>query len=113
MPDHIIIQRADGNWVVRSKGAVLGESRHALEVTEGNAAPVIYFPREDFATAFLDRSESRTICPFKGEASYYSLVLKSVTIPDACWSYEEPKPGMERIAGYLGFAPGPVTVERI
>ena len=56
----ITIRKAEGTWTVRSGGAVLGESRHALELTEGDYPAVIYFPREDIAMAFLDQTEHTT-----------------------------------------------------
>ncbi len=113
MSDHIKITDAAGTWVVRAGGAVLGESNAALELTEGDYAPVIYFPRANIAMAFLDISDRTSTCPHKGTASYYSIVTKSRTIEDAAWSYETPKPGMERIAGHLAFYPDKVTVERV
>ena len=51
----IRIRKAEGKWSVRSGGAVLGESSNALELSEGQLDPVIYFPREDIATALLDK----------------------------------------------------------
>ncbi|MBK1636284.1 DUF427 domain-containing protein [Rhodovulum adriaticum] len=111
MTDKLEIHKADGAWVVRAGGAVIAESRDALEVTEGGTAPVVYFPREDVAMAFLDASDSRTACPRKGEAQYYTLHTKSGEIADAAWSYEAPLPGAERLAGYLAFYPDKVTVE--
>lgn len=113
MSDAIRITPAPGTWVVRASGAVLGESRNALEMTEGGYPPVIYFPRADIATAFLDRTATTTYCPHKGTASHYSIIGKSRSIADAAWSYEAPKPGMERIAGHLAFYPGKATVERV
>ncbi|MFD1914317.1 DUF427 domain-containing protein [Halodurantibacterium flavum] len=113
MTRDLVIRKAEGTWVVRAGGAVIAESVNGLEVIEAGLAPVIYFPREDVAMAFLDRSDSRTRCPRKGEASYFNLVAKSATIPDACWSYEDPLPGAERIGGYLSFYPDRVTVERV
>jgi len=113
MADHIKIRKAGGIWVVRAAGAVLGETTNALELTEGDYPPVIYFPREDIAMAFLDRTATKTTCPYKGEASYYAIIAKSGTIADAAWSYEAPKPGMGRIAGRLAFSPDKATVEQL
>lgn len=114
MPSHIKIRNAEGKWVVRAGGAVLGESLNALEVTEGDMFPVIYFPRGDVAMAFLDASESSTTCPERGKASYYSIQTKSETLTDTAYSYEAPNPGMEKIAGYMAFhCTGKVTVERL
>ena len=97
MADHIKIRPAEGLWVVRTGGAVLGETEAALELIEGSYPPVIYFPRSDIATAFLEKSPTTSVCSHKGEASYYSIVEQDGTIRDAVWSYEAPKAGMEAI----------------
>jgi uncharacterized protein (DUF427 family) len=113
MADHITIRPATGTWVVRAGGAVLGESSDALELTEGDYPGVIYFPRADIAMAFLEPSDTKTSCPFKGQASYFSIIAKSGAIKDAVWSYETPKAGMEAIAGHLAFYTNKVTVEEV
>ena len=113
MPDRIRIVKAGGTWVIRAGGAVLGESKEALELIEKNHQPVIYFPREDIAMAFLEPSETVTTCPYKGQASYYSIVTKSGTITDVAWSYENPNEAASRIAGHLAFYPDKVALERI
>ncbi|MDA7428657.1 DUF427 domain-containing protein [Primorskyibacter aestuariivivens] len=110
----IRIVEATGKWTVRASGAVLGESSNALELIEDGHDPVIYFPREDIAMAFLDPSDTRTTCPKKGEASYYSIEAKNRTLKDAVWSYEDPIEAAERIKGYLAFYPGEyLQVERV
>ena len=113
MADHITIRPADGDWVIRADGAVLGETSRALEFVEGQYPPVIYFPREDLAMAFMDRSQTTSSSPDIGEASYYSIVGESSTIKDAAWSYETPNAGVEAIAGYLAFYPNKVAVEQV
>lgn len=99
----ITITHAEGTWVVRAGGAVIGESANALELVEGERPFVIYFPREDIATAFLDKTAYETTCPLKGVASYYSIMSKSKTYANAVWSYEDPKPEVAQIKGYLAF----------
>jgi len=114
MADHIKTRKAQGTWVVRAGGAVIGESENAVELTEGDYPMVIYFPRGDIAMAFLDQTEKTSHCPWKGDATYYSIVTKSLTLPDAAWSYETPNAGMEAIAGHLAFyATDQVTVEQL
>jgi len=113
MADHIKIRPAQGTWVVRAGGAVLGESDDALEMIEGDYPPMIYFPRADFATAFLEPSATRSSCPYKGEATYYSIAAPTGTIRDAIWSYETPKAGVEPIAGYLAFYRNKVELEQV
>lgn len=114
MADHIKIRKAPGIWTVRSGGAVLGESSNALELSEGDYPPVIYFPREDIATAFLDRTDKTTHCPYKGDASYFSIVTKSQVLENAVWSYESPLEGVAPIKDHLAFYVSDlVTVEQI
>jgi uncharacterized protein (DUF427 family) len=113
MTSHIKIRKAAGTWVVRAGGAVLGESKNALELTEGDYPAVIYFPRDDIGMAFLDRSEQTSHCPFKGDATYYSIVTKSDVIKNAAWSYEAPNAEVAEIAGYLAFYPNMVAVEKL
>jgi len=115
MADHIIITRAPGTWVVRAGGAVIAETARALELAEGDYAPVIYFPREDVAMAFLEPGTRVSHCPHKGDATHYAIVTKSRALPDAAWSYETPREGMERIAGHIAFYTGTdaVMVEQL
>lgn len=103
MDDKITIRKAEGTWVVRAGGAVLAESRNALELSEGDHAPVIYFPRKDIAMAFLDRTAKTTTCKDKGTANYYSVVTKSTTLENAAWTYENPKEAVARIKDHLAF----------
>lgn len=114
MSDKIRIRKADGVWTVRSGGAVLGETRNALELSEGDLAPVIYFPREDIAMAMLDRTDKSTHCPHKGDASYYSIVNKSSVSENAVWSYEDPLDAVAAIKGHLAFyIRDDIAVERL
>lgn len=114
MNSYITIRKASGKWTVRAGGAVLVESANALELTEGDYPPVVYFPREDIAMAFLDESDQRTHCPHKGDASYFSIVTKSKTIQNTAWSYEDPKQEVAAIKGYLAFSTSnEVAVEQI
>ena len=115
MVDHIKIRKADGTWVVRAGGAVLAESKNALELTSGDDAPVIYFPRADIAMAFLDASEKSSHSPQMGDALFYSIHTKNRTLQNAAWSYEKPLEGVERIKDHIAFFAntGEVAVERV
>jgi uncharacterized protein (DUF427 family) len=113
MAEHIRIRKSNGTWVVRAGGAVLAESTNALELNEGDYPSVIYFPRDDVAMAFLEKTASSTKCPHKGTASYYDIHGKSGIIPDAAWSYETPLASVADIQGHLAFYGDKVTVEQL
>ncbi|PTQ71383.1 DUF427 domain-containing protein [Celeribacter persicus] len=113
MGDHITIRPATGKWVVRAGGAVLGETDRALELSEGDFPPVIYFPREDLAMAFLEPTDTVSVCPFKGEAKHFDIHTKSVVIANAAWSYEEPKPRASEVQGFVAFYPQKAAVEQL
>ncbi|WP_172299823.1 DUF427 domain-containing protein [Pseudoruegeria sp. HB172150] len=113
MSSHIETRKAAGTWVVRAGGAVLGETQNAVELLEDGYEPVIYFPREDIAMAFLEASEKTSHCPHKGDASYYTIQAKSGPILNAAWSYESPIAGMEAITGHLAFYTDRVAVEQL
>lgn len=113
MTDHISLRTAPGTWVVRAGGAVLGESRRALELSERGHAPTIYFPREDIAMAMLERTAHSSTCPWKGQASYFTVIIPEGRIDNAVWSYEAPIDAVAAIAGHLAFYTDRVTVERL
>ncbi|MEM8979285.1 MAG: DUF427 domain-containing protein [Pseudomonadota bacterium] len=113
MAEHIKIHKATGTWVVRAGGAVLGESKAALELVEGDYPAVIYFPREDLGMAFFDASSTTSHCPHKGDASYFDIVAKSGPIKDAAWSYEAPHEAVSAIKDHIAFYTNKVAVEQV
>ena len=82
-------------------GTVLAESDDIVTV-EGNA----YFPRESVREEVLRASDTHTICPWKGTASYYSLEVDGKTNPDAAFFYPEPKDAAKQITGRVAFWKG-------
>jgi uncharacterized protein (DUF427 family) len=91
-------------------GHVIADSRRALTLKEASYRPVLYFPREDVEMAFLTRTEHSTYCPYKGDASYYTLLMDGRFADNAVWSYETPYPAMETIQGLLAFYPNQVEI---
>lgn len=85
-------------------GVVIAES-DAPVVVEGNQ----YFPIESVKTEYLTPSTTHTHCPWKGEASYYSVEVNGKTAPDAAWYYAEPSQRARQIKGHVAFWKG-VTV---
>jgi uncharacterized protein (DUF427 family) len=86
-------------------GAVLAESANT-EVVEGNH----YFPPDSIHSEYFQDSSTHTTCPWKGVASYYSIVVDGQTNKDAAWYYPTPKDAAKNISGYIAFWKG-VKVE--
>lgn len=86
-------------------GVVLAESSETIRV-EGNH----YFPPESINKAFLKDTSTHTICPWKGQASYYSIEVNGEVNKDAAWYYPDPKHAAKQISGYVAFWRG-VKVE--
>jgi uncharacterized protein (DUF427 family) len=91
--------------VVEVAGEVVAETRRAIRVLETSHPPTYYIPAEDVNWDLLEESGRRTVCEFKGVASYASVVVGDHRSPDACWWYAEPAPGFEAIAGAVCFYP--------
>ncbi|MBF2035329.1 MAG: DUF427 domain-containing protein [Leptolyngbyaceae cyanobacterium T60_A2020_046] len=86
-------------------GVVVAESDRC-EVVEGNQ----YFPPDAIHAEYFQPSDTHTVCPWKGTASYYTLSVEGKTNPDAAWYYPDPKPAANNIKGYIAFWRG-VKVE--
>ena len=82
-------------------GALIAESEH-YERVENN----VYFPRAAVKAEFLKPSATRTCCPWKGEAHYYTLEVAGRSNPDAAWYYPDPAPEAARIKDHVAFWKG-------
>ncbi len=110
-PDHRIETKpARVHVQVTFNGDVIADSRDAIELQESNHGTVYYLPRVDVKMDRLIRSNHRTYCPFKGHASYYSLIGGS---ENAVWSYEQPYDEVRAIKERLAFYPDKVDSIRI
>ena len=92
------------------RGHVIADTDHALTVLETGLKPVQYFPREDVEMGFLGKTEHHTRCPYKGEASYFTLSMDGHIEENVVWTYEDPIPGVLAIKDYVAFYPDRVEV---
>ncbi len=90
---------------VRFDGEIVADSRRTLVVRETKHDPVIYFPREDVRFERLERTRHQTFCPFKGDASYWSLRVGDRIEENAAWSYESPFDEVAGLKDYIAFYP--------
>lgn len=107
----IAISPQPGCVVVKFHGIQVASSTRALVMHEANYPPVYYIPREDIAEQYFARTDHTSYCPYKGDASYFSLQIPGHEGANAVWSYEEPKVSVEQIRGYVAFYPEEVTFE--
>lgn len=82
-------------------GHVVAESDDIVTV-ENNA----YFPADSVRREFIRPSEHHTHCPWKGEASYYSLEVEGKSNPDSVWYYPDPKPAASQVRDRVAFWKG-------
>jgi uncharacterized protein (DUF427 family) len=105
-PDHpISIDPNPSRVVVTVGGKVIADTRNALTLREASYPAVQYIPRRDVDMAALMRSKHTTYCPYKGDASYYSIPAGGDRSIDAVWTYEAPFEAMAQIKDYVAFYP--------
>jgi uncharacterized protein (DUF427 family) len=111
-PDHPIVIEEDRRRLrILYRGRIVAETSNGLVLREASYPPVIYVPREDADMQFFERSTHATHCPYKGDASYFTLTADGRRDQDAVWSYEEPFPAMAAIKDRFAFYPQYVQIE--
>jgi uncharacterized protein (DUF427 family) len=111
-PDHPITVKPNPKRVrVHFNGKVVADSARALSLKEASYPPVHYIPRADADMTAFARTDHHTHCPYKGDASYFSLEVDGKRAVNAVWSYEQPFPAVSAIQEHLAFYPD--RVDRI
>jgi uncharacterized protein (DUF427 family) len=107
--DHpIVISRSGKRVRVTFAGKTIADTTRALSLAEASYPPVFYIPRADADMATLARTAHHTHCPYKGDASYFTISAGGKTAENAVWSYEQPFPAVAEIKEYLAFYPNRV-----
>jgi len=105
-PDHpISITPTAERVVVTLAGHTVADSTSALTLQESNYPGVQYIPREDVDVSLLERTDNETYCPYKGDASYYSVRVGDRLAENAIWTYETPYDAVSQIKDYVAFYP--------
>jgi len=108
-PDHPITVTPNSRRVrVTFAGKAIADSSNALKLKEASYPPVHYIPRADVDMSALTRTDHRTHCPYKGDASYFTIRADGRQADNAVWSYEQPFPAVAEIKEYLAFYPNRV-----
>ena len=113
-PDHpITIERNPARVVVTVAGRVIADTREALTLSEAHYPAVEYIPRKDVHMTLLSRTDRATYCPYKGDASYFSIPMGGERSTDAVWTYETPYAAVADIKDHLAFYPDRVDAIEI
>jgi uncharacterized protein (DUF427 family) len=105
-PHHpISVKKNPARVIVTVAGRVIADTREALTLREAKYPPVQYIPREDADLTQLERTDHESWCPFKGDASYYSINSGGKRSVNAVWTYEEPHAAVAEIKNHLAFYP--------
>ena len=88
----------------------IGDSTNALTLQEASYPAVQYVPFADVDPDVLVKTDTETYCPFKGDASYYSVRTDDGEVTDAIWTYEQPYAAVAQIKEHLAFYPDKVEI---
>jgi uncharacterized protein (DUF427 family) len=111
-PEHqVLIEPCAERIRVSAGGLLLADTQRALRVRESRHDDVYYLPKADVHFEYLEPTERSTYCPFKGHASYHSVLSDSGTLTDCVWSYEAPYDECATLEGHVAFYQDRVTVE--
>jgi len=103
-PTHpITIEPTPERVVVSVGGRVLADTERALTLREADYPPVQYVPMDDVDQSLLERTDHASYCPYKGEASYYSVPVGGEASANAVWTYEAPYDAVAEIKGHVAF----------
>jgi uncharacterized protein (DUF427 family) len=105
-PDHPITITRNGKRVrVTFGGRTIADTTRALSLKEASYPVVNYIPRADIDMSALTRTDHASHCPYKGDASYFTISVDGRSAANAVWSYEQPFPAMAEIKDHLAFYP--------
>ena len=110
-PQHpITVEPASARVVVSAGGTPVADTAAALALQEAGYPTVYYIPLADVRAEVLKPSEHTTYCPYKGDASYYSIATAEGELTDAVWFYAEPYAAVAEIAGHVAFYANKVDI---
>lgn len=91
-----------------AQGVEIANTRNAYRVLETSHPPVYYLSPAGIRMEYLRPAEGGSVCEWKGQASYYDLVIGKVVLPQVAWTYHHPTPAFAAIANYIAFYAGPM-----
>jgi uncharacterized protein (DUF427 family) len=113
-PDHpITLEPSRKRMRAAFERHVIADTDDAIVLREADYPPAIYFPMEDVEMGFFAKTDPQTHCPYKGDASYWTIYMDGVFAENAVWAYEAPFPAVAALRGRIAFDPKAVEVYEI
>ena len=97
------VEKDSRHILVRLNQQTIAETHSAYRILETASPPTFYLPRNDIQMEHLQSVSSSSFCEWKGQATYWTVIHGGQSMRNAGWSYEDPFPGFEAIAGYIAF----------
>lgn len=111
-PYHRVDTRRSSRHVrILAGGEIIADTKQPKLLSETGLPNRLYLPAADVRRGFLERSDTRTVCPYKGTATYWSLRLGGKRLDDAAWSYDEPLEDAEKVGGHICFLHDEIQVQ--
>ncbi|MFC7533297.1 DUF427 domain-containing protein [Actinoplanes sp. GCM10030250] len=108
-PNHpITVTPSDQHIVVTVAGKVVADTRNAVTLQEASYPPVHYVPLTDVDQSLLEPTATQSYCPYKGDATYYTIPVGGEKAVDAIWEYKDPYDAVAGIKGHVAFYPNRV-----
>jgi uncharacterized protein (DUF427 family) len=113
-PDHpITFEAAPRRVRAAFAGHVIADTDDAVILREASYRPVYYFPREGVEMSLMGRTDHHTHCPYKGDASYWTIAMDGRAAENVAWSYEDPFPAAMAVKDMIAFYPDRVEVYEV
>ena len=106
-PRPAIAELTHAHVVIEHAGTIVADTRASVRTLETSHPPSYYIPREDIAPGILHRTPGSSFCEWKGEASYWNVVIGDIALPRVGWSYAMPTARFLSLRDHVAFYAGP------
>jgi uncharacterized protein (DUF427 family) len=106
-PRPAIAQHISQHLKIVHRGVTIAETRRGVRTLETSHPPSYYFPPEDVAMGYLTLAGNTSMCEWKGAARYYDVMVQGQALGTVAWSYPQPTPTFQMLAGFISFYAAP------
>ena len=106
-PRPAIAQAINARIQIEHRGRIIADTRAAVRTLETSHPPSFYIPRADIAPTMLRRAQGRSLCEWKGAATYWDVIVGDEVLPRVGWSYADPTPAFAALRDHIAFYAAP------